>query len=108
MEAGEDSLNSRVWVDKNNLFLVQTESKTDSVETMRMIFSDFRRIKDNWELAYKTEGFLNEELMMTILLKSFETNQGLSDDLFDVDKVEVSGPNVQEMMQNMMQQGKDD
>jgi len=108
MEAGEDSLNSRVWVDKNNLFLVQTESKTDSEETMRMIFSDFRRIKDNWELAYKTEGFLNEELMMTILLKSFETNQGLSDDLFDVDKVEVSGPNVQEMMQNMMQQGKDD
>jgi len=44
--------------------------------------------------------------MMTILLKSFETNQGLSDDLFDADKVEVSGPNMQEMMQNMMQQGK--
>jgi hypothetical protein len=73
---------------------------------MRMIFSDFRKIKDNWELAYKTEGFIDEVPMMTILLKSFETNQGLSDDLFDVDKVEVSGPNMQEMMQNMMQQGK--
>jgi len=106
IEAGEDSLHSRVWVDKNNLFLVQTESKTDSEETMRMIFSDFRKIKDNWELAYKTEGFIDEVPMMTILLKSFETNQGLSDDLFDVDKVEVSGPNMQEMMQNMMQQGK--
>jgi len=107
IEAGGDSLYSKIWVDKNNLFLVQTEGKNDSGETMRMIFSDFRKIKDNWELPYKTEGFMDEVQMMTILLKSFEINQGLSDDLFDVDKVEVSGPNMQEMMQNMMQQGKD-
>ena len=106
IEAEVDSLYNKIWVDKNNLFLVQTENKSDTGETMRMIFSDFRKIKDNWELAYKTEGFLDEEPMMTILLKSFETNQGLSDDLFDADKVEVSGPNMQEMMQNMMQQGK--
>ena len=106
IEAGGDSLYSRIWVDKNNLFLVQTEGKNDSGETMRMIFSDFRKIKGNWELPYKTEGFLDEVQMMTILLKSFEINQGLSDDLFDVEKVEVSGPNMQEMMQNMMQQGK--
>ena len=106
IEAGGDSLYSRIWVDKNNLFLVQTEGKNDSGETMRMIFSDFRKIKDNWELPYKTEGFMDEAQMMTILLKSFEINQGLSDDLFDVDKVEISGLNMQEMMQNMMQQGK--
>ena len=105
IEAEGDSLYSRVWVDKNNLFLVQTEVKIDSGETMRMMFSDFRKIKGEWELAYKTEGFLDEEPMMTILLKSFETNQGLSDDLFNADKVEVSGPNMQEMMQNIMQQG---
>ena len=106
IEAEGDSLYNKIWVDKNNLFLVQTENKSDSGETMRMIFSDFRKIKGEWELAYKTEGFLDEEPVMTIFLKSFETNQGLSDDLFDVDKVEVSGPNMQEMMQNMMQQGK--
>jgi len=106
IEAEGDSLYNKIWVDKNNLFLVQTENKSDSGETMRMIFSDFRKIKGEWELAYKTEGFMNEVPMMTILLKSFETNQGLSDDLFDADKVEVSGPNMQEMMQNMMQQGK--
>jgi outer membrane lipoprotein-sorting protein len=107
VEAGGASLYSRIWVDKNNLFLVQTEGKNDSGETIRMIFSDFRKIKDNWELPYKTEGFMDEVQMMTILLKSFEINQGLSDDLFDVNKVEVSGPNMQEMMQNLMQQGKD-
>jgi outer membrane lipoprotein-sorting protein len=107
IEAGGDSLYSKIWVDKNNLFLVQTEVKNDSGETMRMIFSDFRKIKGEWEFAYKTEGFIDEVPMMTILLKSFEINQGLSDDLFDVDKVEASGPNMQEMMQNLMQQGKD-
>lgn len=105
IEAEGASLYSRIWVDKNNLFLVQTEGKNDSGETMRMIFSDFRKIKDNWELPYKTEGFMDEVPMLTILLKSFEINQGLSDDLFDVDKVEVSGSNIQEMMQNLMKQG---
>jgi len=104
IETGGVSLYSRIWVDKNNLFLVQTEGKNDSGQTIRMIFSDFRKIKNNWELPYKTEGFMDEGQMMTILLKSFEINQGLSDDLFDVDKVEVSGPNIQEMMQNLMQQ----
>ncbi|MBA7560061.1 outer membrane lipoprotein-sorting protein [Candidatus Atribacteria bacterium 1244-E10-H5-B2] len=105
IETGGASLYSRIWVDKNNLFLVQTEGKNDSGQTIRMIFSDFRKIKNNWELPYKTEGFMDEGQMMTILLKSFEINQGLSDDLFDVNKVEVSGPNIQEMMQNLMQQG---
>jgi len=94
IETGGASLYSRIWVDKNNLFLVQTEGKNDSGETMRMIFSDFRKIKDNWELAYKTEGFMDEVQVMTILLKSFEINQELSDDLFDVDKVELEGPNL--------------
>jgi len=106
IKAEEASLYGRIWVDKKNLFLVQTEGEGESGQTMRMVFSDFRKIKDNWELPYKTEGFLDEVQMMTILLKSFEVNQGLSDDLFDADKVEASGPNMQEMMQNMMQQGK--
>ena len=106
IEAGGDSHYSKIWVDKKSLFLIKTESKNDSGETMRMIFSDFRKIKNNWELPYKTEGFMDEVQTMTILLKSFAINQGLPDDLFDVNKVELSGPNMQEMMQNMIQQGK--
>jgi len=52
--------------------------------------------------------FLDEVQTMTVLTKSLEINKGLSDDLFDADKVEVSGPNIQEMMQNLMQQGEND
>jgi len=54
----------------------------------------------------RIEVFINEEQTMTVLTKSLEINKGLSDDLFDANKVEVSGPNMQEMMQNLMQQGK--
>jgi len=99
---------SRIWVDKKNLFLVQAEGKNSSGESMRMIFSDFRKIKGGWEFPYKTEMFIDGKPMFTLLVKSYKLNQGLSDELFDVDKVEVSGPNLQEMMQNMMQQGKND
>lgn len=59
-------------------------------------------------MPYKTEMFLDEVQTMTVLTKFLEINKGLSDDLFDADKVEVSGPNIQEMMQNLMQQGEND
>lgn len=105
IEAEGASLYGKVWVDKNNLFLVQTDGINDSGQTMRMILSDFRKAKGSWELPYKIEMFLDEVQTMTVLTKSLEINKGLSDDLFDADKVEVSGPNIQEMMQNLMQQG---
>lgn len=59
-------------------------------------------------MPYKTEMFLDEVQTTTVLTKFLEINKGLSDDLFDADKVEVSGPNIQEMMQNLMQQGEND
>jgi outer membrane lipoprotein-sorting protein len=80
---------SRIWVDKNSLFLVQTEGKSSSEESMRMIFSDFRKIEGGWEFPYKTEMFLNEKPMFTLLVKSYKLNQSLPDELFDVDKVEL-------------------
>jgi len=80
---------SRIWVDKNNLFLVQTEGKSSSEESMRMMFSDFRKIEGGWEFPYKVEMFLNEKPMFTLLVKSYKLNQSLPDELFDVDKVEL-------------------
>ena len=42
----------------------------------------------------------------TSFIKSLEINKGLSDDLFDPDKVKVEKSDMQEMMKKMMQQGK--
>lgn len=107
LKIDESSPYSKIWVDKENLFLVQTEGKNSSGESMRMMFSDFRKIEGGWEFPYKVEMFINKKLMFTLLVKSYKLNQSLPDDLFDVNQVEVSGPNMQEMMQNLMQQGKD-
>jgi len=105
LEVERESPYRRLWVDKDRLFLIQAEGDSSDGNKVRTTFSDFRKAKGSWELPYKIEVFINEVQTMTVLTKSLKINQGLSDDLFDADKVEVSGLNIQEMMQNMMQQG---
>jgi len=106
LEIERESPYKRIWVDKDKLFLVQAEGDSSDGNKVRTTFSDFKKTKGSWELPYKIEVFINEEQTMTVLTKSLEINKGLSDDLFDANKVEVSGSNMQEMMQNLMQQGK--
>ncbi len=107
LEIERESPYKRIWVDKDRLFLIQAEGDSSDGNNVRTTFSDFRKAKGSWELPYKIEVYINEVQTMTVLTKSLEINKGLPDDLFDVNKVEVSGPNMQEMMKNLMQQGKD-
>lgn len=107
LEIERESPYKKIWVDKERLFLVQAEGDSSDGNKVRTTFSDFRKAKGSWELPYKIEVFVNEAQMMSVITKSLEINKGLSDDLFDADKIEASGPNLQEMMQNLMQQGKD-
>lgn len=99
-----ESYTTRVWIDKNELFLVKSESKGDKGGTMTIVYSDFRKIKGNWEIPYETEIFSDDKLVTTIKVRSLEMNKGLGDDLFDPDKVEVKKMDMQEMMK-MMQRG---
>ena len=99
-----ESYITRVWIDKNELFLVKSESKGDKGGTMTIVYSDFRKIKGNWEIPYETEIFSDDKLVTTIKVRSLEMNKGLGDDLFDPDKVEVKKMDMQEMMK-MMQRG---
>lgn len=87
LEIERKSPYKRIWVDKDRLFLIQAKGKNSSGDNIRTIFSDFRKVKGNWEFPYKVEAFINEKLMITVLVRSFEINQGLSDDLFDVNKI---------------------
>jgi outer membrane lipoprotein-sorting protein len=90
---------TKMWMDKEHLVLVKAESQ-DPEPTM-MLFSDFRELKGGWEIPYKTEVYVDGKLLSSILVKSIEINKGLSDDLFNPDKVEVKGFNMQEMMKMM-------
>jgi len=98
-EEEEKSSFARIWLDKKNLVIVKIESKGTEGEIILMVGSDFRKVKGDWEMPYKTEMYGNNELMFTILIKSIEINKGLSDDLFNPDKVKIKGFNMQEMMQ---------
>ena len=108
MEGGKESPFTRLWLDKKNLDLTKAESKWPKGETMVLIHSDFRKIKGDWEMPYKREIYMDGELMSTFLVKSIEINKGLSDDLFDPDKVKVKGFDVEEMMRKMMPKGEEE
>ncbi len=95
---------TRLWLDKKNLTMVKCEIDAPTGEKMVFVYSDFRKIKGDWEIPYKTEVYMNGRLMSTSVVKSLKINQGLSDDLFDPDKVEVKGFDMQEMMKKMMEE----
>ncbi|NIM03895.1 outer membrane lipoprotein-sorting protein [bacterium] len=97
---------TRLWLDKRNLVMVKGESKGTEGETILLIHSDFKKIKADWELPYKTEMYADGKLMSTSLVKSLKINKGLSDDLFDPNKVKIQrkGYGMREMMKEMMRE----
>jgi outer membrane lipoprotein-sorting protein len=97
---------TKLWLDKTNLVLIKGESKGTEEETILLINSDFKKIKGGWEMPYKTELYADGKLMSTSLVKSLEINQGLSDDLFDPDKVKIErkGYGMRETMKEMMRE----
>ncbi|MBA7471250.1 hypothetical protein ES707_06555 [subsurface metagenome] len=101
---------TKLWLDKKNLVLIKNESKGTEGETILLIHSDFRKIKGDWEMPYKTEMYTDGELMATSLVKSIKINKGLSDDLFDPDKVKIKrkGFGMREIMREMMREGAED
>jgi outer membrane lipoprotein-sorting protein len=90
------------WVEKGTLLLIQSEFKGTKDETFRAVNSNFQKVK-NWELPYTTEIYSGGELVTKTTIKSLKINQGLSDDLFNADKVKVETkgmPNMKDMMKN--------
>jgi outer membrane lipoprotein-sorting protein len=96
---------TKVWIDKKKLLLIQAESTLPDGKTAVMSNSDFRKVAKKWELPYKTELTMDGELLSTVVVTSIEINKNLSDELFDHEKAEVKGPNMEEMMKMMQEKG---
>jgi outer membrane lipoprotein-sorting protein len=92
---------TKMWVDKKSLNLIKGEMKNPKGETSSWVSSDFRKVKGDLEMPYKTEMFQNGKLMSAAVVKSVEINKGLADDLFDPEKVQVKGFDFQKMMKGM-------
>jgi len=98
------SLYSKLWIDKKTLDPVKTETKPDDGKTMIALFSDYKKLSGDWQFPYKTEMYQDKTLVSTMTVKSAEINKGVSDDVFNADKVEVKGPNMMDMMKKMKEQ----
>jgi outer membrane lipoprotein-sorting protein len=97
---------STMWLDKTDLVLVKGLTALSASEKIEMNFSEFKKLEKEWLVPYKTDMYLNGELISTVTVLSIETNQDVPDELFDIGKVEVNGPSMEDMMK-MMQEGKD-
>ncbi|MFB0527524.1 MAG: outer membrane lipoprotein-sorting protein [bacterium] len=97
---------TKLWLDKKNLVLIKGESKGRERETILLINSDFKKIKGDWEMPYKTEMHADGKLMSTSVVKSLKINEGISDDLFDPNKVKIErkGYGMREMLKEMMRE----
>jgi len=102
-----------VWVDKSTFVPIQMESKSGG-KPMRMVMSDFRKVK-GYDYPYLTEMFSDGKKAMTMKVVKLETNKGVSDDLFDPEK--LGGGDSMDMnammkkameMKKQMEQGKGD
>jgi outer membrane lipoprotein-sorting protein len=94
----------KVWLDKKNLVLTKAESRGAEGKAIISLYSDFRKIKGDWEMPYKTEIYEGNKLMSTTLVKSLQVNKGLSDDLFDPNKVKAKESGMRDMMRRMMKE----
>lgn len=89
-----------MWIDKTNLAPVKIIDGTEE-ETQTISFSDFKEVRDGWVIPYKTKIYSGDELKVETVIKSFKINQGISDDKFNPDNVDVQKFDMMEMMKQM-------
>lgn len=95
-----------VWVDKSSFVPIQMETKL-SGEATRMVMSDFRKVKGSYEYPFLTEMFTGGKKAMTLKVLKIETSKGLSDDLFDPEKLTAGeGMDMGDMMKKAMEMQK--
>lgn len=103
----EDSLKLKGWIEKKDLILTKIEYEGEDGHSYRVLNSDFKKVK-KWEVPYTTEVFVGEEMMSKSNIKSLEVDKGLSDDLFDAEKIKAEGQiNIQDMMKKFKMGGDD-
>ena len=76
---------SKLWIDKKSFILTKGEMEGEKGETGLWVYSDFRKIKGDLMMPYKTEVYMNGELLSNIIVKSIEINKNLPDSLFGPD-----------------------
>lgn len=93
----EEAPFNKIWVTKKEFAVIKAEFK-DEKKTGVIRFSDYKKL-EGFDYPYQIDIYIDGKLQSSMTIKSVKVNSGLSDDLFDPDKVEM--PSMQEMMQQM-------
>ena len=93
---------AKLWIDQKSFNLMKMEGKPQEGVASMMIFSDYRKVSGDFEMPYRTEMYSGKDLISTTVVKSIAVNKGISDDLFDPDKIKAAaGPDMKGMMEQM-------
>jgi len=95
---------TKYWLDKDTLAPVKAEGLGPQGEKMEWKFADFKKIGSEWEIPGTSEMYMDGKLTSVTKVKTIKIDQKIPDELFDPAKVQVKGPNLQEMMKMMQQQ----
>lgn len=97
----EETPFSTVWLDTKDLVLVKGENIAEGA-TYTIMNSEFKKIDEAMPaMPYRTEVSRDGKTEITLIVKSIEVNTGLSDDIFDPEKVELKGVGMDELMKKM-------
>ncbi|MGQ9852815.1 MAG: outer membrane lipoprotein-sorting protein [Candidatus Oleimicrobiaceae bacterium] len=94
---------SKLRIDKETFLLVKGEGKSNGT-AMSVVSSDFRPVRGQFHMPFRTEVYSDGKLVSTIRVTSVKVNAGVADELFDPKKVKAKGPGMEEMMKMMQRQ----
>lgn len=76
----------RMWIDKDALVIVKSESPGPQGKVSNIIYSDFRDVK-GWKVPFRQETFAGGQKVSISITDSFEAGKELSDNLFEPSSV---------------------
>jgi|WetSurMetagenome_2_1015567.scaffolds.fasta_scaffold06735_4 outer membrane lipoprotein-sorting protein len=93
---------AKLWIDQKSFLLMKMEGKPQEGVASVILLSDYRKVSGDFEMPYKTEMYSGKDLISTGIVKSIEVNKGISDDLFDPDKIKApAGPDMKGAMDQL-------
>ncbi len=94
----KDEVLGKIWLSKEDLIALKMELVQDK-KKITTIYSDYRKVYKDIMMPFKIEIFENGVSIQKIIFKDIKVNQGLSDDLFNVDKIEVKFASPEDIME---------
>ncbi len=83
----DDGAHYELMLCAKRLVILEGARTDSSGDVLRWVHSDFNKVYGDFLYPFKTEVFVNGELASTSGVLHFKVNSGLSDDLFDIEKI---------------------